>query len=771
MARELKDTRGKRRGWWWKVPLVLLALLLAGLTIALLNIDAIARVQINKALNHYLAAGGEIAGVDIGLMEGRVSLEGLTINPPPTYGERPLLTWDALTVDVAPLSILTGRIVIETIGLKGLALSVVRDKQGRLNLLQIMNPVASGPDPGDGQSVSDPPWIPAVQVNSVIVEDLSLHLMDRMMDEKWSAGLHVDLTLNDLQLDDLISRDIGVGRIDVTVSDLSVDQPPGFSREPLLAAGTLALRVDDLDLKRSNTVVVSEIGLDTLTVSVERNANREVNLLKLVKSWLPAAEGQAGGGGSTTPDEQADSGLALPTVVVDEIDLMSISARVLDSIEGRPWQAGFEGLDIRIKGAEIGDIARQAVALASLDLDLRGVSVDQPPGFDTGKLFSLERLKVIAEKADNPGKELVIESVHLQGVTSSVTMRADGVSNLQVVRKALFGSDEAADRPTAAPSESREPSPTAPILPAVLFGKISLDGGPVIYRDEVFAEEPLTAALENIRMEAKGLRLFSDKAGLDPADASLSFELTQPGNLPTAYFGTLATVGPLGYGVPMVNAQVRLVGLKLDTLGSLVPTATRTALGATGLDAALALAMDADSINLNASVLTDHQIRYEGIAVQGPLDKPAVKIGPVMTGVFSRVSDGLVNMGKSGLKSGVDIAEGGIQAAKELGTGAIKVGANLGKNLFETVAGVVTLDSEKVKEGASGTTRGTIDLTKDSVENTGRAAGGGLKNSVSDLKGVERVRAWERDIPDRYRTTMQHAQRVLAEMPYPPVTD
>jgi len=227
----------------------------------------------------------------------------------------------------------------------------------------------------------------------------------------------------------------------------------------------------------------------------------------------------------------------------------------------------------------------------------------------------------------------------------------------------------------------------------------------------------------------------------------------------------------VGYGVPMVNSQVFLVGLKLDTLGSLVPPATRTALGATGLDVGMAMAMDADSINLNASVLTDHNIRYEGITVQGPLEKPVVKIGPMMVGVLGRVTDGLFDIGKSGLVSGVLIAEGGVDVAKELGSGVVEVGVNLGKSLFDTTAGLLTLDKGKMEAGVSGTTKGTMDITKGSANRSGKAAGGSLESSASELKGQDRIDAWDQEIPSRYQSYMQFARKTLAEMPYPPVTE
>ena len=490
-------------------------------------------------------------------------------------------------------------------------------------------------------------------------------------------------------------------------------------------------------------------------------------------AWLTvSAEGDDQETNANTPATAGDAPATpfkLPTLVVDSIQLKSISAQLLDSMDGQPWRAGFDGLDILMTGVDVGAKTKQAVSLASVNLDLKGISVDQPPGFDDRKLFGLEQFTIISDKTITPGEEWVIKAVKLEGLTSSIIMRADGMTNLQVLKETMLFR-----------GEDPEPSKTEPIaekrarsgnVQPVLFEEIVMSGGVVTYRDEVFADEPLEAILDDIQMEIKGMNLFTDRKDVKPASASISFELAQPGELPTAYFGTLAELGPVGDGIPMVNSQVRLVGLKLDTLGTLVPKTTRSALGATGLDAGLAMALDADSINLNASVLTDRNIRYQGITVQGPLNMPVVKTGPVMAGVFGRVSDGLVNMGKSGFKSGVDIAAGGAEAAKELGAGAVKIGSNLGKSLFSTTAGVVTLNKEKVKAGASGTTKGTMDLTRDSVKGSGTAAGGSLKRSASDLKGENRVNAWEADIPARYQTSMAHARTVLADMPYPPVTE
>jgi len=964
----MKNNTQKRRGLLWKIPLGLVLILLVVGAILILNIDSIARSQINKALDRYLTAGGNLESIDIQLLQARITLAGLTINSPPGSGPDPLLDLGELEVDVAPQALLSGKVLVEYVTVKGLSLNIVRDKKGRLSLLELAPAASTKNDPEtvEDDEESGPPWIPSIHVDSIQVTDLSLLLNDRLMDEQWSAGLNLELAVAGLKLEDIAAFDVLVDQVNLTVSQIALDQLPGFSQKPLLAVGKIQIASDSIDLSASK-LPVSRISLDTLSASLERNPNGDVNLLKLVDSWMPLVEEltakdqnqetEARGQKSEVRRQKPASSIQhpvsstqtpLPTVTIDDIQLKSITAQVLDSIDGQPWRAGFDDLGIQIKDVEVGDLAKLAISLASFDLNLKdiavdqmpgfsqspllaidnielasngidlstskvsvsrvsldtlsaslernpngdvnllklvdawmplveelatkdrnqetevrrqkpedrsqhpvssiqypassiqhpvsstqapfptvtiediqlksitaqvldtidgqpwragfdnlgiqikdvevgdpaeqavslesfdmnlsGIAVDQVPGFGDQKLFSLDRFAVISEEPDLSSKELVIKKVLLQGLTSSITMRSDGLTNIQKLKEALLRDKDTPPQENVEATDAPQASDTAAALPAVRFEHILLEDGSATYRDEVFAKKPLVAELNDIRVEAKQLRLFSEDTNADPAHVSASFELEQPGELPTAYFGTLSQVGPVTTDIPMVNTHFRLVGLKLDSLGSLVPKATRTALGASGLDAALALAMDADSINLNASVLTDHNIQYEGITVQGSLDAPVVKIGPVLTGVFNRVSDGLVNIGKSGLKSGVHIAEGGVGAAKELGTGALKVGKKLGKSLFETTAGVVTLDKGKVKEGVSESTRGTVDLTKDSIKGTGQAAGGGLKNSASELKGGERVKAWENDIPTRYQKAMQQAGDALVKMPYPPVT-
>ena len=155
--------------------------------------------------------------------------------------------------------------------------------------------------------------------------------------------------------------------------------------------------------------------------------------------------------------------------------------------------------------------------------------------------------------------------------------------------------------------------------------------------------------------------------------------------------------------------------------------------------------------------------------MRGPLNAPKIEIAPVLTGVF-RVKDGVLNIGKSGLGAGISIAEGGVNVAKEMGTGALNVGKKLLGGLFDTGKGLATIDAKQVEKGLVGSTVDTIDLSLDAVGGAGSAAGSGVDKSVSDLTGSAAVQTWDKGIPERYQTAMQRAEKALAKMPYPPVT-
>ena len=262
--------------------------------------------------------------------------------------------------------------------------------------------------------------------------------------------------------------------------------------------------------------------------------------------------------------------------------------------------------------------------------------------------------------------------------------------------------------------------------------------------------------------------LFDNNPEAVPASISLAFELKQPNSLPNAYIGAIAVMGPVNTGIPAINSQIRIGGFKLDTIDPLIPPSSRTALGADGFDAAVAIALNHQSINLNASLLSDQNIAYNAIAIKGPITAPAIEMGAILAGVYSRLSDGLLNVGKGGLNAGLDIASSGVDIAEAVGSGTLSIGKNLGISLFEAGTGLVTLDQQQLSEGLVGTSKGTLDIGFDSVAESGNVAKGGIKGSYQNLDGSSSLRAWNEGIKSRYEHSMQKAEGALSQMAYPP---
>ncbi|MBT8338915.1 MAG: hypothetical protein HKP58_15815 [Desulfatitalea sp.] len=767
------------RGRWWKITIGVLLITVIGLTVVAANIDTIVHHFINRSLERFLAKGGTLDAIDIQLKSGRVALDGLTVRPPEGFGKHPVLSLKTAVLDVEPGSFLSDEIVVEQLHLTGLSLVVVRDPSGRLSVLNLTRPdkASAKRQAGNGTKAQGDSSLPAIHVNTLRIEDLSVRLIDQMAGEQWAAGFGVDMAMDNLQLKDLLKRDIATGKCRIVFKDFKVDQPPGFSRHPMLTVKNIVLTTPGIDLGASN-FPVNRVILNQLTASIEKNEKGDVNLQRIASLWVSGdadtnQDNDADAQGSKKNTAHATS--AFPTLTFEAVRLDAIALQVLNHIDSTPtpWRAGFNELNIDLAGLKIGDIKKRAISLDDFQLDLQGVAVDQPAGFEKATLAAVAHLAVSAGKLDLTAPEMVIHQVLVKAPSATWIVPDDGISNLKQLKLALFGNDEPKSEDNAAPLEEQTAphSQTRADLPAIRFETIEMEMGAMRYYNAAMEKTPLILTLTNMALAVKQLRLFEKKSDAPPGSAELSFELNQPGHLPTAYFDSFSSMGSLGGGMPLVNTQIRLTGLKLDTLGGLVPPATRTSLGASGFDADLQLALNRRAIHLTAAALSDRGINYEGIKVHGPLDDPEIKLGPIMAGALGRLSGGVFNLSKGALHAGVDIAESSIDTAKEFGSGAWKMTANLGKSILKTSAGLVTLDKDKVEDGFVGTTEGTMAAALNTVKDTGSAVGDGLHDSVSDVKGDKMIRKWDANIPARHEAAIKQAREALRQMPCPPMTD
>ena len=609
----LNNTPKPKTGLWWKILLALLLLLFTGLFVLIINLNSVAHSQVNRALNTFLVAGGTLNNIDLQLANGQIDLSGLTINSPKIFGEEPLLKLNSLHLNLNLSALFNGEISIDELVLKDVSFVLVRNAQGELNVLNLIPPSDTDNIKNTSEDKQKPLSIPAIHINAILINKVSLLIIDQSTKKQWTGKLDLNLKVDDLYLKDLMSGDILTGKITLELNKLKLDQP------------------------------------------------------------------------ETTKGD---------------------------------------------------------------------------------KLLSFDQLSITSNALDFSAPTLNIEHILLNNLHSSISVQADGTSNLDLLQQRLFG-----DKNTSNPKDTNKPSTAEGKRPKVLIKQLNVKNSILNYRNGMLTESPLVFPLNNIQININQLRLFDQKTQAEPASAAISFQLEQPDELPSAYFGVLANIGSIGLGVPQVNAQIRMTGLKLDTLGTLITTTTRRALGASGMDVGAALALDADHIKLQTSIFSDEGIHYNALKIQGPLSAPNIEMGAILSGVYSRVSDGLFNIGKSGFNAGGNIALGGVNVVKSVGGGAINIGTNLGKSLFEVGEGLVTLDKDEIFNGINNSSIGSISLATDSVTNTSNAATGGLTQSFNELQGSSAVERWDAGISTRYDANMKQAKTALSDMPYPPETD
>lgn len=586
---------------------------------------------------------------------------------------------------------------------------------------------------------------------------------------------------------DAIDVELAEGRVEV--KGFTINSRQQFGSTPLLHLETLVLDVKLISLL-VGSLTAEELVLKDLSIVVIRDDDGNVSVQNIVKPGKADAEPD-----TEPPVDPDEGGVSIPSIGIDSIRLENIRISLIDGLSKQQWSSELQ-LDLALDDLQLRDVMQGDILCGKIMFALSGLRVDQPPGFDMEPFAGLDRLEILSDGLDFGAPEMVIESVRVKGPSLSLIVQEDGASNWQRLGQIFGGSVEEPDiveppkekpgilkrlismlkgRRGKADEQITEVAPNEPSAetkrPVIMFEKARLEDGALTYQNDSLPKKGIALPIKDIELNVSGLRLFDTREESPPASVSGSFALSQPEDHPTAYLGLLGAIGHVGVGFPLINAQVRVTGFKLDTLGAMVPSATRKAIGATGLDADIGLAVNTESLHLNSSILTDRNVKYNTIKITGPLNAPKVQMDKILLGVVGRLSGGIFRLGKDSIHAGADIASGGVEVTKGLGSAALNIGKSILKGARGVGAGVVTWDKEQIKSGFTDSTSGTVVVTVDSARNVGSSTVQGGASSYSSLKGGARLNAWNQGIPERHEAAMERAQNALETMPYPPVTE
>jgi hypothetical protein len=405
---------------------------------------------------------------------------------------------------------------------------------------------------------------------------------------------------------------------------------------------------------------------------------------------------------------------------------------------------------------------------------VRGLRIAQPAGFGEEPLLELDRLEIRLDVDSAVGRNpLVVTSVDLDGLRARVIKKADGSLNVEAIGPPQ---EPAPASPTAEPAAPSPPSSTppteaapAPPLPGLRLDRLTLNHIALTYVDESLgsAEKPIEFKIADLEVALEQLVAFDPSLAKEPATLRAQARIEQP-NLPPALVHVESRIGGIGHGVPEVNGQIVLTGILLETFGSLAPPGISAAIGGSGADVTVSVALNARTIDLEGRVVTDQGNKYP-LSVKGPLAKPAVEMGPLLLSLAGRIGGGMAKHLASGT------AEGAMNLAKGTAGEAVSLSKDAGDAAKEATGGLFRSASSLLRGDVQGVGKGL----KDATVGTATQAAGGVKESVGDMAGVavetggditgsERSQDWIKAISGRHAEATRAASEALADMPWPP---
>lgn len=295
--------------------------------------------------------------------------------------------------------------------------------------------------------------------------------------------------------------------------------------------------------------------------------------------------------------------------------------------------------------------------------------------------------------------------------------------------------------------------------------------------DEPFTDAPEAKKEEkSLRVRISGLNLTVenlliapevDPMEVDPARAVLTARILQD-PFPAGYLGLIARIGPVGTGLPPLNAVIRLGALELKPLDVVIPAGTSLALGGSAMDIAVDLALTPELLDckINVEVAGGHVIP---LAIGGTPDKPEVDTSSLLFGVILHLGGGVGRLVGNIGGAGYQLAAGAAETTWAVGKGAVNVVGSIGGGLFKTLTSVATGDFAGTVDGLSDTTVGTAKAAATAAGDVAGEVAEGASATADTTTGVDDDLRWRDESPRRWEESWTEAHRLLNEMPFPPV--
>lgn len=779
------------------IAAIVVVLLLLALRLA---VPVVAVRVANSQLSDLLGTAVRIGKIEIQVLRGSLALKDIQVRQPEGFGEDDLLVVPEIRARLRLGSLLRFPVRVEELLLASPRIRIVRNREGDLDLDEIVSAVLSSSNGIDQEDKNDSQQEEGKQGYPVIIEEaavrnLSLSYKDYSHEESsHEAKLeHLTFELTNLSLESSSGEvrsasekeaqgpggtDTGTNRGSLTIRNIHIEQPPGFDGDPLLTISEVDLKAHVPSLFKPH-FTLEEVSLKDVAIRLARNRSGTLNLEAVLSRAIPRTSGAAASEENVSSEQQEGEPPPDWKILLKRFTIQALSFLYSDrSFQDEPFETRvsdlfFEVTDLVLGSGEATAVPRQEVAQQGGDADevngpkgslvVRDLHIDQPQGFSGDTLLSWPELKVDFLIGSVFDPSITIEDADLYQPSIHLAYDKAHQGNVKVLlSKAIPRSKEEPEKPKTTPAT--EPSDQST---RIHLRKFAIHDLGLAFTDTSYEEKPMEVHLEAVDLEVKDLT-YDPSRGPEktlPATARMTGRQVQT-PFADAPLGFYAKVGTLGDQVPSVNGSLQLGGLELAPIGHTLPPGAEQAIGGDALDLSVDLALAPDLLDCDARVKSIGGSSLS-LHIGGTPENPAVDTSNMLFLVFFRSGGALGNVaGKVG-GAGVEVADTAIGSVKVVGTGTAKTLGSVGVGILGTAKGLATADVGGMAEGLKKTTVGTV------KEGAGTAAGaaGEVKGGAVDVGsagiGKQQAEVWRKAVEDRWEKAWAKAQSRVDRMPYP----
>ena len=245
------DAKPKKRGLLKKILLGVVAALILLLMIARVAAPGIIRGQIESIASKMLAGEVTVEDVDLFILGGGASLQGLQVAAPEGFPSETIFRFDDAGANVALGSLLGNTIVIEQVTLTGFESNLDVTQDGRQSLRTLLQPMLDKmeepTEPEEPTSPSEEERAPAkgLRIDEMILKDLAVSVRDAYAME---TPIESTFVLSQVRVVNAgmpaPGEEAGFGTTELVVEGLRWTAPKSYSEEEIFHLDNFVLAID-----------------------------------------------------------------------------------------------------------------------------------------------------------------------------------------------------------------------------------------------------------------------------------------------------------------------------------------------------------------------------------------------------------------------------------------------------------------------------------------------------------------------------------------------